>query len=75
MNGGKCARYCCNDGDCAGGKCDMSNLAMGVGLCVLMLDAGVDPVCGVDGGDGGPPAMAPSNGSCFTIPDGGGGGG
>jgi hypothetical protein len=64
MNG-QCARYCCNDGDCGGGKCDTSTLPGGAGVCVQMLDAGVDPSCG---GDGGPPAVAPSNGSCVMIP-------
>jgi hypothetical protein len=68
MSGGKCARYCCDDGDCAGGKCDMSQLKDGVGVCVLMLDAGVDPSCNA-------PMMVPSNGSCFTIPSDGGDGG
>ena len=68
--GGKCARYCCNDGDCGGGKCDMSTVSQGVGLCVTTApDAGVNPACNA-------PAMAPSMGSCFMIPsmDAGGGG-
>jgi hypothetical protein len=64
---GRCARYCCSDGDCGGGTCDTSNLPTGmVGLCMAALDAGVDPTCATDAG--GPPAMSPSHGSCFVIP-------
>jgi hypothetical protein len=65
---GKCARYCCDDGDCGGGKCDQSNVPVPgtVGLCMDAIGAGIDPTCASDGG--GPPTMAPSNGACFTIP-------
>jgi hypothetical protein len=70
---GQCARFCCNDGDCGGGTCDMTTLPGGAGVCVLKLDAGVDagdagspPSCDVDGGSG-PPAVAPSMGSCVTF--------
>jgi hypothetical protein len=68
MNG-KCARYCCNDGDCGGGKCDLAQGVDGTGICVTMLDAGnsvVDPACNA-------PMNAPSNGSCYTgkLADGG----
>jgi hypothetical protein len=65
MNGmnGQCTRYCCNDGDCGGGTCDKSTQTDGVGICLGQLDAGVDaavdPACTA-------PAMAPSNGCCYT---------
>jgi hypothetical protein len=32
---GVCAKYCCDDGDCGAGKCDLSGkLAGGVGICI-----------------------------------------
>jgi hypothetical protein len=65
---GLCARYCCDDGDCGGGRCDTSNLPGGVGVCVVVLDGGVDPTCPADGGAGGPPSIAPSRGACFQLP-------
>lgn len=44
--GDKCAKFCCNDGDCgANGKCDTTLTGMDVGLCVVSDgDAGVPPV-------------------------------
>jgi len=68
-NNGKCARYCCDDGDCgSGGVCDTSLLVEHVGICVTMIDAaGEAQACSA-------PMTAPSNGSCFTgLGDGGAG--
>jgi hypothetical protein len=63
-----CARYCCDDGDCAGGICDTTTVPGGVGLCVQapdhLPDGGAAPVCDA-------PAIAASNGACFTVGDGG----
>jgi hypothetical protein len=59
--GGRCARYCCDDGDCGAGVCDMGSLPGGVGVCVVMLDAGVDPECSES-------ATVPSHGFCFNPP-------
>lgn len=53
---GVCARYCCDDGDCAGGTCDMTLVPGGVGLCRTGGDAG-SPVCDA-------PSVAPSMGQC-----------
>jgi hypothetical protein len=56
----KCARYCCDDGDCGGGgKCDPSLGTDGVGICVTVIGLN-DPACGA-------PATAPSQGSCFKM--------
>jgi hypothetical protein len=33
--GTKCARFCCNDGDCGTGKCDKTVTEAEVGLCVV----------------------------------------
>jgi hypothetical protein len=61
----KCARYCCDDGDCAGGKCDMTALgAVGlkVGVCLggNVGGAATDPTCAA-------PVVSPSGGMCFTF--------
>ncbi len=60
-NGGKCARYCCGDGDCGTGTCDMASLMLpnGIGVCVGM-DMGAPTLASCDA-----PAEAPSMGSCF----------
>lgn len=53
----KCTRYCCDDGDCGTGKCDMTQIAMGFGVGVCL--SGAAPACDA-------PAVAPSHGACFT---------
>ncbi|MEO7329399.1 MAG: hypothetical protein ABI193_12520 [Minicystis sp.] len=61
-NGGQCTHYCCNDGDCGTGTCDMASLMLpnGVGVCVGMGDAGAT-LASCDA-----PAVSPSMGTCFT---------
>lgn len=64
--GGKCAKFCCDDGDCGSGVCESLG-AFGVGLCVTSasVEAGVPaPACDA-------PATSPSMGSCVTGLDGG----
>ncbi len=60
----KCAKYCCDDGDCGtGGKCTKSDAngpfwpGVNVGIC---LDATMAAACMA-------PAMSPSKGSCVTV--------
>ena len=58
---GKCARFCCDDGDCGTGVCDMSMLPGGVGVCVTQTDDAGTPDAACDA-----PATAPSGGKCYT---------
>ena len=51
-----CTRYCCDDGDCGTGTCDLANAVEGVGTCRAADDSG--PACDA-------PAEAPSAGSCW----------
>jgi hypothetical protein len=60
----KCAKYCCDDGDCGtGGKCTKSDQngpfwpGVDVGIC---LDANMMSACMA-------PAMSPSMGKCVTV--------
>ena len=32
---GRCAKFCCDDGDCGSGVCDLAALGDGVGVCVV----------------------------------------
>lgn len=63
--GSKCARFCCDDGDCGTGTCvkddGMGGEAFpGLGAIGLCLDAMQAPACDA-------PAAAPSNGSCVMV--------
>jgi hypothetical protein len=63
-NGGKCAHYCCTDGDCGTGTCDMTSLMLpnGVGICLGKAtgDAGAS-LASCDS-----PTTPPSGGSCYA---------
>ena len=64
---GQCAQYCCGNGDCGSGVCDLTQGVFGVGLCVTAatVDAGTElPACDA-------PLVAPSGGSCVMGFDGG----
>jgi hypothetical protein len=56
----KCAKTCCDDGDCGTGTCDKTTLGLpsGVGVC---MGGGGTPACDA-------PATSPSNGSCVLWP-------
>jgi hypothetical protein len=61
-NGGQCSHYCCTDGDCGTGTCDMTgNFPSGVGVCLgKATDAGAS-LASCDS-----PATPPSGGSCYA---------
>jgi hypothetical protein len=72
-NEATCSRYCCDDGDCGTGTCDMSQFqGLGVGTCITGSAASATPKSACDA-----PATSPSKGSCvtFTPVTGAGGGG
>lgn len=54
--GGMCTRFCCTDADCGTGKCDMTGMPSGVGICV---GANME-LCSADA-----PATSVSGGSCY----------
>ncbi|APR81212.1 Tryptophan synthase alpha chain [Minicystis rosea] len=56
-NGGKCTAYCCTDEDCGTGKCDMSAMPSGVGVCT----GANQEIASCDS-----PATPPSGGTCYT---------
>lgn len=56
-SGGKCTAYCCTDADCGTGKCDLTLMPNGVGICV---GANAE-IASCDS-----PAAPPSGGSCYT---------
>ena len=53
-----CTRYCCDDGDCGTGTCDLTSAVEGVGTCRNA--AGDGPACDA-------PAEAPSGGTCWLA--------
>ncbi|MBM4358635.1 MAG: hypothetical protein FJ096_11065 [Deltaproteobacteria bacterium] len=61
---GKCARFCCDDGDCGTGKCiqvDDDGVPLYAGVDVgLCIDASAQAACDV-------PLVAPSRGECVTL--------
>jgi hypothetical protein len=62
-----CARYCCDAADCGGSPCDLDIVPGGVGVCVSMIDGGLDITPSACGS----PPSAPSGGACFRMPDAG----
>lgn len=74
-SGGFCGQYCCDDGDCGTGKCNLMALAPS-GFTVGVCEGGSDTDAGADAGTMAPscdaPAMPPSKGACFSFGQGGG---
>jgi hypothetical protein len=67
--GSKCAKFCCDDGDCGKGKCDKEAIGAGSPLGICLTEGS-----GGSGGSGGAapapdckaPKESPTKGACFT---------